>query len=119
MNLNEQRVREFAYQIWEAEGRPFGHSERHWEMASKLALDEVQPPASSKPKKPRTKAVAEAKPETEVVAPAKKSRAKAVKEPEVSVEALSAAATTPDTKTAPAKKPAKPRKAKTPESESA
>lgn len=37
MNINEQRVREFAYQIWESEGRPFGHSERHWEMANKLA----------------------------------------------------------------------------------
>lgn len=37
MNLNEQQVREFAYQIWESEGRPFGHSERHWEMACKLA----------------------------------------------------------------------------------
>ncbi|GGY71880.1 hypothetical protein GCM10011613_15970 [Cellvibrio zantedeschiae] len=36
MNINEQQVREFAYQIWESEGRPVGHSERHWEMASKL-----------------------------------------------------------------------------------
>jgi hypothetical protein len=37
MNLNEQQVREFAYQIWESEGKPMGHSERHWEMACKLA----------------------------------------------------------------------------------
>lgn len=37
MNINEQRVREFAYQIWESEGRPCGHSDRHWAMASKLA----------------------------------------------------------------------------------
>ena len=36
MNLHEQQVREFAYQIWESEGRPMGHSERHWEMACKL-----------------------------------------------------------------------------------
>jgi len=37
MNTHEQRVREFAYQIWESEGRPFGHSDRHWAMAMKLA----------------------------------------------------------------------------------
>ncbi|MFO1389138.1 DUF2934 domain-containing protein [Cellvibrio sp.] len=36
MNINEHQVREFAYQIWESEGRPFGQSERHWEMACKL-----------------------------------------------------------------------------------
>lgn len=37
MNTHEQRIREFAYQIWESEGRPEGHTERHWHMASKLA----------------------------------------------------------------------------------
>jgi hypothetical protein len=37
MNINEHRVREFAYQIWESEGRPNGQEERHWEMACKLA----------------------------------------------------------------------------------
>lgn len=37
MNPHEQRVREFAYQIWESEGRPAGHEYRHWEMACKLA----------------------------------------------------------------------------------
>lgn len=47
MNLNniqvdEQQVREFAYQIWESEGRPFGHSERHWEMACKLAATHAE-----------------------------------------------------------------------------
>lgn len=36
MSPYEQRVREFAYQIWEAEGRPLGHEYRHWEMACKL-----------------------------------------------------------------------------------
>jgi hypothetical protein len=33
----EHRVREFAYQIWESEGKPDGQAERHWEMACKLA----------------------------------------------------------------------------------
>lgn len=37
MNTYEQRVREYAYQIWEAEGRPVGHEYRHWELACKLA----------------------------------------------------------------------------------
>jgi hypothetical protein len=37
MNNYEQRVREFAYQIWESEGRPSGNEYRHWEMACKLA----------------------------------------------------------------------------------
>lgn len=37
MNTYEQRVKEFAYQIWESEGRPIGHEYRHWEMACKLA----------------------------------------------------------------------------------
>ena len=33
----EHRVREFAYQIWESEGKPDGQASRHWEMAWKLA----------------------------------------------------------------------------------
>lgn len=37
MNAHEQRIREFAYQIWESEGCPTGHEYRHWEMACKLA----------------------------------------------------------------------------------
>lgn len=36
MNTHEERVRECAYQIWEAEGRPEGQACRHWETASKL-----------------------------------------------------------------------------------
>jgi hypothetical protein len=37
MNTHEQRIKEFAYQIWESEGCPSGHDSRHWEMACKLA----------------------------------------------------------------------------------
>lgn len=33
MQLNENRVREQAYKIWEAEGRPEGCAEKHWSMA--------------------------------------------------------------------------------------
>lgn len=37
MTVDEQRIRDFAYQIWESEGRPDGQAERHWAMARKLA----------------------------------------------------------------------------------
>lgn len=54
MNDNEKRIREFAYQIWESEGRPEGHEARHWEMASKLAAAESgKGLGSGKPKAPR------------------------------------------------------------------
>jgi hypothetical protein len=33
MNDREQQVRERAYYMWEAEGRPHGRAEIHWAMA--------------------------------------------------------------------------------------
>jgi hypothetical protein len=36
MTKEEQRIREFAYDIWVSEGRPDGQDARHWEMARKL-----------------------------------------------------------------------------------
>lgn len=59
MNIDEQRIREFAFQIWESEGRPHGQHERHWKMASKLAEAEAQAQstpsldASAKPRRCR------------------------------------------------------------------
>lgn len=35
--MNENDLQELAYQIWEAEGRPFGQAERHWQMAMEQA----------------------------------------------------------------------------------
>lgn len=58
MSADEKRIREFAYQIWESEGKPSGHDARHWEMARKLAEAEALAPdktsarKSSKPKLP-------------------------------------------------------------------
>jgi hypothetical protein len=49
MNITEQHIREFAYQIWESEGRPHGHTERHWEMASKLARAHAESEAPQQP----------------------------------------------------------------------
>lgn len=36
IKVYEQRIREFAHQIWESEGCPTGHEYRHWEMACTL-----------------------------------------------------------------------------------
>ena len=36
----ERRTREFAYAIWEREGRPEGHAVRHWLMAE-MAINGV------------------------------------------------------------------------------
>ncbi|MGE8497481.1 MAG: DUF2934 domain-containing protein [Pseudomonas sp.] len=67
MNLDEQRIREFAFQIWESEGKPSGQEERHWMMACKLAeaeaSGEIQLEPVPKPKrisKPKTVSLAEA-----------------------------------------------------------
>lgn len=47
MSTEDKRVREFAYQIWESEGKPEGHEARHWEMARKLAEAEALAPSKS------------------------------------------------------------------------
>ncbi|MGE8064735.1 DUF2934 domain-containing protein [Pseudomonas sp. NPDC089569] len=41
---DDKRIREFAYQIWESEGKPEGQEHRHWEMARKLAEAEALAP---------------------------------------------------------------------------
>ncbi|MCW5461073.1 DUF2934 domain-containing protein, partial [Pseudomonas aeruginosa] len=50
MSADEKRIREFAYQIWESEGRPEGQAERHWAMARQLAEAEAAAPAAKKPR---------------------------------------------------------------------
>ncbi|MBU6959873.1 DUF2934 domain-containing protein [Pseudomonas sp. CVAP len=99
MSTDDKRVREFAYQIWESEGKPEGQEARHWEMACKLAEAEALAPtkpartaktnsgktnssktAASKPTatKPKTKATTPAKvatPPGEKPVTAKKPRA--------------------------------------------
>lgn len=42
MTADEERIRDFAYQIWESEGRPADMHDRHWEMARKLVEAENQ-----------------------------------------------------------------------------
>ncbi|NBA93374.1 DUF2934 domain-containing protein [Pseudomonas sp. R5(2019)] len=47
MSADEKRIREFAYQIWESEGKPEGQEERHWEMGRKLAQAEALAPKAN------------------------------------------------------------------------
>jgi hypothetical protein len=56
MSTDDKRIREFAYQIWESEGKPAGQEKRHWEMARKLA--EAEALAPSKPAKAAAKPAA-------------------------------------------------------------
>jgi hypothetical protein len=60
MSTDDKRVREFAYQIWESEGKPEGQDSRHWEMARKLAEAEALAPKKSA--KASTSKTAAAKP---------------------------------------------------------
>ncbi|WEW96494.1 DUF2934 domain-containing protein [Pseudomonas nitroreducens] len=55
MKIDERRVRELAYQIWESEGRPDGQHERHWRMALSLAAAEAGEavPENEEPVQPR------------------------------------------------------------------
>ncbi len=76
MSIDEQRIREFAFQIWESEGRPHGQHERHWMMASKLAEAEAEARSQIAPK-PRRSSKARSVPLSEAEQPAllKKPRA--------------------------------------------
>lgn len=38
----EQRIRQMAREIWEAEGRPDGQEQRHWAMAERLIEAEIR-----------------------------------------------------------------------------
>lgn len=77
MSSEEQRIREFAYQIWQSEGCPEGEEERHWAMARKLVEAEygaATTKPASRPRKAATKPT-DATPKAEVKeAPAAKPR---------------------------------------------
>ncbi|WP_065834098.1 DUF2934 domain-containing protein [Pseudomonas syringae] len=47
MNVDEETVRQLATMIWETEGKPEGHHERHWQMATKLAESVAMTPSRS------------------------------------------------------------------------
>lgn len=44
MDEREHRIRERAHRLWEEEGRPEGHAERHWFQAEEIvAIEEAYP----------------------------------------------------------------------------
>ncbi|CAM3776256.1 hypothetical protein D3C81_986900 [compost metagenome] len=73
MSVEEKRIREFAYQIWESEGKPEGQEERHWAMARKLAEAEALAPKVTprKPAKTPAASTSKAKPASAAAAPKK------------------------------------------------
>jgi uncharacterized low-complexity protein len=78
MSTDDKRIREFAYQIWESEGKPEGQEARHWEMARKLAEAEAiapKKPAKAPAGKPAVSKTANGKAgEIKVAAPKAKSK---------------------------------------------
>jgi hypothetical protein len=52
VKIDEQQIREYAYQIWLTEGCPQGQAQRHWEMARQLVEAETAsatPPGARPP----------------------------------------------------------------------
>ena len=101
MSTNDKRIREFAYQIWESEGKPEGQDARHWEMARKLAEAEALAPSKS-PKAAASKTVA-------TKAPASKANGKAA-EPKTKAKPAAASKVIPPGEKASEKKPRAARK---------
>ena len=53
--LNESRVREAAYLLWEKEGRPSDQAERHWLQAMTLVASTETKTVPVKAKAPKRK----------------------------------------------------------------
>lgn len=85
MNLDEQRIRELAYQIWESEGCPEGGAQRHWQMARKLLEAELQAQSPAAPA-PRVRRTTTAR-ATLTTAPATAKKPAAPKKPKAAVQA--------------------------------
>jgi hypothetical protein len=53
----EGRIRERAYHLWEASGRPLGRDQEFWERAHALIALEDHPPTEVRVRSTRSKAV--------------------------------------------------------------
>lgn len=102
MSTDDKRIREFAYQIWESEGKPEGQEARHWEMARKLAEAEALAPKKA-PKAAGSKTAGKG---TDSKAPAAKPKAPAA----AKAKPAGAAKVVPPGEKAAEKKPRAPRK---------
>ncbi|XXF07257.1 DUF2934 domain-containing protein [Pseudomonas sp. D2-3] len=85
MSAKEDRIREFAYQIWESEGKPHGQAKRHWEMATKLVEAEQTPGKAAPKRASKPKAAAG---EVATAAPIKSRTSKSVPKAEAEKPAL-------------------------------
>ncbi|QZP31894.1 DUF2934 domain-containing protein [Pseudomonas sp. DR48] len=103
MSTEEKRIREFAYQIWESEGKPEGQDARHWEMARKLAEAEALAPSKS-PKAAGSKTAGTKSPV------AKSANGKAPAEPKAKAKPAAASKVIPPGEKAADKKPKATRK---------
>ncbi|MFV0622999.1 DUF2934 domain-containing protein [Sphingomonas sp. ac-8] len=65
MNEREQRIRERAHALWQQEGEPEGHHERHWDDATRevdaQAAASTDAEVTPAPKKPRARRAAATK----------------------------------------------------------
>lgn len=50
MATNEERIRDLAYQMWEADGKPEGQASAHWQAAAKV-VEEASKTGQHSPKK--------------------------------------------------------------------
>jgi hypothetical protein len=44
MSEYEKQVRDLAYRMWIAEGKPLGHAERHWSEAERVVAETAKDP---------------------------------------------------------------------------
>jgi len=113
MSTDDKRIREFAYQIWESEGKPTGQDKRHWEMARKLAEAEAlapskSPKAAAKPaaaKADGVKPVAAKSPAAKTAAKSPTPKAKPATKPAASAAVVSSVGKPADKKPRAARKP--------------
>ncbi len=69
----EQTIRDVAYAIWEAEGKPQGRDAQHWRMAEERVAASADKNAGVKAKAPTQRAAKPAAEKPASVAPAKAS----------------------------------------------
>ncbi|GFM67950.1 DUF2934 domain-containing protein [Pseudomonas lijiangensis] len=114
MSADEKRIREFAYQIWESEGKPVGHEQRHWEMARKLAEAEALAPdktsasKANKPKLPKVDAAPKTAPSKPAAKAAPAAKPAAAPKPKPAAKPKSTPAQAEQSAKPAAKKPRKP-----------
>jgi hypothetical protein len=56
MTVNKEAIQKLSYEIWEREGRPFGHDLEHWLQAeAELAAEQARMEKAATATRPRTR----------------------------------------------------------------